>query len=124
MLLSVPTLSTVTHYEGQTQLVFSTALISTNRRISGHEPQKAFDARTDVTLWWAVQAASRRSFIAEAQVVPRPVHVRFVVGEVALGQIFLPLVWFSLLVVLQQCCMLIFIPILLSAGQAGEAWEL
>jgi uncharacterized coiled-coil protein SlyX len=69
----------VTHCKGQTKLVIFTTLISINRRIFDLEPQKAFDARTVVTLGWAVQAVSRWSFIAEAQVDLRPVHVRFVV---------------------------------------------
>jgi hypothetical protein len=43
----------------------------------------------------------------------RSVHVRFVVDEVALGQIFLPVLRFPLSVPSHQCSVLIFICMLL-----------
>jgi hypothetical protein len=39
---------------------------------------------------------------------PRAVHMRFVVDEVALGQVVLPLLWFPPSLSFHQCCILIF----------------
>jgi hypothetical protein len=52
---------------------------------------------------------------------PRPVHVRFVVGKVALGQVFLQVYGFPLSVSFHHCSIHIFI--LISQGEAGESWE-
>jgi len=50
--------------------------------------------------------------------------VRFVVDEVALRQVFLRVVWFSLSVSLHESCLLIFISMLpFPEGQTGEAWK-
>ena len=51
---------------------------------------------------------------------PRSVHVRFAVDEVALGQIFLPVLRFPLSVSFHRCSVLIFM-LLLPEGQTGEA---
>jgi hypothetical protein len=56
---------------------------------------------------------------------PRSVHVRFVVDKGALGQVFLQVLWISLVSISpHQCAILISIyMLLLPKGQTGEAWE-
>ena len=55
---------------------------------------------------------------------PRPVHVRFVLSRVALWQVFLPVLRFSLSVSFHQCSTFTFIyMLLLSEEQTGAAWE-
>jgi hypothetical protein len=50
--------------------------------------------------------------------------VGFAVGKVALGQVSVPVLWFSLVSIIPPMLILNFIVILLlSEGQAGEDWE-
>jgi len=55
--------------------------------------------------------------------IPLPVHVRFVVSKLALGQAFI-CDYFTGFPSQYHCCMLIYLLILvLLDGQAGEDWE-
>ena len=54
---------------------------------------------------------------------PRLVHVRPVVGDVALGQVPLPVLQFPLSLSFHLYCTLFFINTLLLSGATDEAWE-
>lgn len=60
-----------------------------------------------VKIWWlaAVPLSQRPGFN------PRPIHVRFIVDKVALGQVFLRVLRFPLSVPFHQCSRLTFISV-------------
>jgi hypothetical protein len=69
------------------------------------------------------QAVSRRPLTAEIRVRSQaiPGHVSFMVGTVALGQFFIPVLQFPLSVPFHKRSTLIFIYTLLLPGQMGTA---
>jgi hypothetical protein len=55
---------------------------------------------------------------------PEPVHMRHVVNEVTMGQDFILVLLFCLLISVHQCYILTSTQILLlSEGQAGDNWK-
>jgi hypothetical protein len=57
---------------------------------------------------------------------PRPVHMRFVVDKVALGQVSVYMIKFCPIIIqpFNRCFVLFFVfKLLLSEGQEGKAWE-